>query len=110
MSRRPFDVLATTPGECLTDGWDFSMYTRARIRHVLEMQGHFPLVATICGFVVGAADIIGVRPGGRHATGIDLREPGTWAAEVHDTWLPTGPGRDFSLRWPRRMLPGAGAP
>lgn len=108
VSRRAFDVLATTACEALADGWDFSVWTRTWIRHVLESEPTFPLVATICGFVVGAADIAGVRTGGRHASGLDLRPPGAWATELGDAWLPTGPGRDFSLRWPRRML-AAGA-
>jgi hypothetical protein len=100
VSRRVYDVLTTTPVEALADGWDFSTYTRVWIRHVLEAEPAFPLVATVCGFVVGAADIVGVRTGGRHASGLDLRPPGPWAAEVGDGWLPTGRGRDFSLRLP----------
>ena len=59
----------------------------------IDRLGRIPFVATVSGFVVLGADIVGLGPGSE----LSLAEPGSWFDPVSDGRLPTGPGRPWFL-------------
>jgi len=77
--------------------WDFSPVSSVWIRSRIDMHGHLPFVATVCGFVTRGAeitDVLRVRGSGYH---LELRDPGVWFDHVREHRLLTGRGRPWAL-------------
>lgn len=75
--------------------------TRALLAARITHYGRLPWVATLCGFVVLAADATSVEQGADDATRFGLVSPGEWATELTDRRVPTRRGRPWSLRIPQ---------
>ena len=76
--------------------------TTALVNAQIRAAGRFPWVATLCGFVVLAAEARGMGDGPGSTIVFDLTEPGVWAEAVRGRLLRTRPGRPWLVREPGR--------
>ena len=100
VARRNFDVMSPRRAQLgvLREGWDLSPWTRVWIRAVCARDGRLPFVATVAGFVVLGAEIIGVALAAERRCRLEFRDPGMWFDTLRSARFPTGPGRDWVLR------------
>lgn len=99
VSRRALDLTVPRHDQLATidGGWGFSRWTAVLLQSRLARTGSFPLVATVAGFVLLGADIVGLgrREG---AWTLRLAEPGAWFEGVRHTRLPgLRGGRDWAI-------------
>lgn len=80
--------------EQVRHGWVTDAITRVRLRLAVEEQGYFPFVATVSGFVVLGADIVGVG-----VRTLELAPPGAWWKRYAGHRLATGRGHHWTF-WP----------
>ena len=76
-------------------GWYVSPWARAWIHHAISTVGYYPFVATISGYVVEGAEIIGAHPhlSGTHVrTSFTTRSAGEWFHALEGSRFRTGPG------------------
>jgi hypothetical protein len=93
-ARCPHGLFVARRTENLGSGWRFSWWTCVWLRVRIERHGPFPLLATVGGFVVAAADILDATTAGT----LLLADAGTWSATLVRRRLVTGPGRDWWIR------------
>ena len=74
-----------------------SPWTRTWLSLRGELCGGVPFVATVAGFVVHGADLVGIRGGQMH-----LADPGTWFEGLADAQLGSSLGRTWTIVAPRR--------
>jgi hypothetical protein len=89
--------------------WQMSAFTRVTLRVGIERDGYLPFLATVAGFVVVGADIVGLEPGRQEGTALRLREPSSWFEPLRQTRLPVTQGGPWQLWSPEiaavRALP-----
>lgn len=102
VARRDLDATAEPDQQlqALQEGWEFSLPTALWLMVLIDHQGTFPLVATVCGYVVIGAEIEDIRirrlrPEPR--ADLVLREAGEWFETFSGHRLPTGRGRPWSI-------------
>jgi hypothetical protein len=96
VSRRDLDVALARDEimDVVSRGWtEISPYVWLWLCLQLDARGRLPFVATVAGFVVLGAEIVGLRPG----RGFELAAPGTWFDGFGNTQLAKGPGRAWVL-------------
>jgi hypothetical protein len=86
----------------VSGGWGgLSPWVWLAMKLHVDDHGSLPLVATVSGFVVLGADIVGVR----HGSELVLAPPGVWFGRFEGVRLWTGPGRPWELHLSRRRTP-----
>jgi len=76
--------------------------TSAVLSAMVSAFGRLPWVATMHGFVVWGADLVGLGRGEEGATTFRLEPPGAWFEAWRDTRVRSAPGgRPWVLRGPR---------
>jgi hypothetical protein len=103
----------TAPSSEQLDGirmwWQMSPFTRVLLKLRVERDGYFPFLATVAGFVVAGADIVGLEPWRPEGTAFCLREPSPWFEAFRHRRLPVtkgGPWQFWSPEIPAaRALP-----
>ncbi len=96
VARRDVDVRLTREEQLarLRGGWgEVSPWAWLGVRLQIERQGSLPFLATVSGFVVLGADIIGLHS----QSELVLGPAGGWYDEVAGCRFPTGPGRPWVL-------------
>jgi hypothetical protein len=89
--------------------WQLSTLTRVLLKSRVERDGYFPFLATVAGFVVVGADIVGLEPGRPEGTAFCLREPSPWFDTFRVARLPVTQGGPWQFWSPQiaaaRALP-----
>jgi hypothetical protein len=89
--------------------WQLSPFTRVLLKLRVERDGYFPFLATVAGFVVVGADIVGVEPVRPQGTALCLREPSPWFEAFRHARLPVTKGGPWQFWSPEiaaaRALP-----
>ena len=103
-ARRMLDVTkrAAWQREAVARDWTFSGLTRVALQaRIGRAGGRFPVVATVCGFVVHGADLTDVVVRGTetgYVYDLQLVDPGPWFDRLLDRRVPSTPGRAWSIR------------
>jgi hypothetical protein len=91
--------------------WRLSAFTRLLLRLRIEGDGCFPFLATLGGFAVGGADIVGLEPSRPEGSAFRLREASAWFEQLRGRRLPVTSGGPWQLWSPEiaalRALPSA---
>jgi hypothetical protein len=91
--------------------WQMSSFTRVMLKLKVEQDGYFPFLATVAGFVVVGADIVGLERARPEGTAFCLREPSSWFDTLRHARLPVTRGGPWQLWSPEiaaaRALPSA---
>jgi len=82
--------------------WHISLYTQILFQAWVERDGYLPFLATVSGFVVVGADLIGIDPWCREGTSFRLREPSGWFDPFRHSRLPVTRGGPWQL-WSPEM-------
>lgn len=91
---------------CIDIPWDgVALWTRAGIGAALPERS-YPVVGTVCGFVVVGADLTGFRRDEAGVLRTVLDDPGPWFDGLRDRLLPTSQGgRRYEFLHPWRLTP-----
>lgn len=103
IARRSVHVDATFEEQAavLAPRWRLGMVHPVMIRTRAQDHGAVPMLATVAGFVVAGADIIGAAATSDGTTTLRLQPPGPWFADARETRIPAGAGRPYVIRgWP----------
>lgn len=88
--------------EALAGPWAMSLLVQAGIQGHRRLTGSFPLVGTVCGFVVAGADIV-ATPLRSSQVRLELAAPGAWFDDLAEMrWMPGRGGRALHLWLPTR--------
>jgi hypothetical protein len=77
--------------------WQMSSLTRVLIKSRVQRDGFFPFLATVAGFVVVGADIVGLEPARPEGTAFLLGEPSAWFDTFRHARLPVTNGGPWQL-------------
>lgn len=81
--------------------WRIPLLSRILLRHLAETGRPMPMVATVSGFILVGAEVVGFdRVAAGYAT-LQLGEPGAWFEAVRDRrWLAGRGGPALLFHWP----------
>lgn len=91
--------------EVMSGPWPVNILVAVRIEGCVMRDGYFPVIATMCGFVVAGADITERLALSRDPIRLPLGPPGEWYDRVrHSRWPGGRGGRALQVWFPPKAL------